>query len=31
MSTEEKLYQLKMNGYCVLEGIIPDDKIDEVR
>ena len=20
-----------MNGYCVLEGIIPDDKIDEVR
>ena len=31
MSTEEKLYQLKMNGYCVLEGIIPNDKIDEVR
>lgn len=31
MSTEEKLYQLKMNGYCVLEGVIPDDKIDEVR
>ena len=31
MSTEEKLHQLKMNGYCVLEGIIPDDKIDEVR
>ena len=31
MSTEEKLHQLKMNGYCVLEGIIPDDEIDEVR
>ncbi|RKU07238.1 phytanoyl-CoA dioxygenase [Candidatus Poribacteria bacterium] len=31
MSTEEKLHQLKMNGYCVLEGIIPDDKIDEIR
>ncbi len=31
MSTEEKLHQLKMNGYCVLEGIIPDDKIDGVR
>ena len=31
MSTEENLHQLKMNGYCVLEGIIPDDKIDGVR
>ena len=31
MSTEEKLHQLKMNGYCVLEGIIPEDKIDKVR
>ena len=31
MSTEEKLHQLKMNGYCVLDGIIPDDRIDEVR
>ena len=31
MSIEEKLYQLKMNGYCVLERIIPDDKIDEIR
>ena len=31
MSTEEKLHQLKMNGYCVLEGIIPDDKVDEIR
>lgn len=31
MSIEEKLHQLKMNGYCVLEGIIPADKIDEVR
>ncbi len=31
MSIEEKLHQLKMNGYCVLEGIIPEDKIDAVR
>ena len=31
MSTAEKLHQLKMNGYCVLEGIIPEDKIDVVR
>ena len=31
MSTEAALHQLKMNGYCVLEGIIPNDKIDEVR
>ena len=31
MSTKEKLHQLKMNGYCVLEGIIPADKIDGIR
>ena len=31
MSTKEKLHQLKMNGYCVLEGIIPAYKIDEIR
>lgn len=31
MSIEEKLHQLKMNGYCVLEGIIPENKIDAVR
>ena len=25
------LHQLKMDGFCVVEGVIPDDKIDAVR
>ena len=28
---EETLRRLKMDGFCVIGGIIPDDKIAEVR
>lgn len=31
ISVEETLRRLKMDGFCVIGGIIPDDKIAEVR
>ena len=31
MSTEEKLRHLAIDGFCVVEGVIPADRIDEIR
>ena len=31
MSLEETLRRLEIDGFCVLEGIIPDDKVDDIR
>ncbi len=31
MSVSEKLRQLKMDGFCIVGGIIPQDRVDEVR
>ena len=31
MTLEETLLHLKVDGWCVIEGVIPEDKVDELR
>ena len=31
MSLEENLLKIQMNGFCVLEGVIPEDKVAAIR
>ncbi len=31
MESEERVRQLKMDGFCVIEGVIPSDRVDRVR
>ena len=31
MTTEERIRRLKVDGFCVIEGVIPSDRVDQVR
>ena len=31
MTTEERIRRLKVDGFCVIEGVIPNGEVDQVR